>query len=176
MAATALGVRLFIGKPVFFTQSRPGKNNELFELVKFRSMSEERDETGELLSDDLRLKSFGKLLRASSLDELPELINVLKGEMSIVGPRPLLEEYLDLYTPHQKRRQETAPGITGLAQVSGRNALSWEERFDLDVAYVDEMSFLGDLKIIAKTVQTVLSRSGISDGSSATQARFTGSE
>jgi lipopolysaccharide/colanic/teichoic acid biosynthesis glycosyltransferase len=149
------------GLPVLFSQIRPGRGEELFRMYKFRTMTNQRDSAGELLADDIRLTSWGRFLRASSLDELPELWNVLKGDMSIVGPRPLLPEYLDHYTDTQKRRHEVRPGITGLAQVQGRNELSWDEKFGFDVAYVDDLSLVLDIKIIAKTVLSVIKREGI---------------
>ena len=148
----AVLVRVKLGSPVIFKQARPGKDGKIFNLYKFRTMTDERGENGELLPDDVRLTSFGRLLRKTSLDELPEAFNILKGDMSVVGPRPLLVKYLPLYNDHQKRRHEVRPGLSGLAQVNGRNALSWEEKFDLDVEYVDNITFLGDVKIILKTV------------------------
>lgn len=163
------------GLPVLFSQARPGRNERIFRMYKFRTMTNERDKDGHLLSDEVRLTSWGKFLRASSLDELPELWNVLKGDMSLVGPRPLLPEYLANYTPVQKRRHEVRPGITGLAQVEGRNALSWEEKFAFDVAYVDDLSVSLDLKIIVKTVISVLKREGINTVEGAAMPKF-GSE
>ena len=171
---TAVLVRLKLGSPVLFRQERPGKNGEIFKLCKFRSMTDERDETGELLPDEVRLTKFGKLLRATSLDELPELFNILKGEMSLVGPRPLLVKYLPLYNEHQARRHDVTPGLTGYAQVHGRNAISWEEKFDLDVYYVEHISFGLDLKILVQTVAKVFRREGISSESSATMEEFVG--
>ncbi|MDR9770433.1 sugar transferase [Acetomicrobium sp.] len=144
----ALLVRIKLGSPVIFKQQRPGMNEKIFTLYKFRTMTDERDEKGELLPDEMRLTDFGKFLRASSLDELPELFNILKGDMSIVGPRPLLIEYLPLYNAHQRRRHEVRPGLTGWAQVNGRNAISWEEKFNYDVEYADNLSFFLDVKII----------------------------
>lgn len=169
-------VRLKLGSPVFFKQQRPGLNGKIFTMYKFRSMTEERDEAGNLLPDSVRLTRFGKFLRSTSLDELPELINIIKGEMSIVGPRPLLIQYLPLYNDHQRRRHEVMPGLTGLAQVKGRNAISWEEKFDLDVQYVDHVTFLGDLKIILLTIMKVIHRDGISSISSVTMEPFQGSK
>ncbi len=168
------------GNP-FFTQLRPGKidkktgKEKIFKLVKFRTMSNKKDKDGNLLPDDVRLNKYGKILRSTSLDELPEFINILKGDMSIVGPRPLLVKYLPLYNKEQKRRHEVRPGLTGLAQINGRNAISWEERFSFDVAYVDNITFLGDIKIIFGTVAAVFKRSGISSETSATMEEFTGS-
>lgn len=168
-------VRRKLGSPVFFRQTRPGLKGKLFEMVKFRTMTDERGPDGQLLPDKDRLTPFGRWLRASSLDELPELWNVLKGEMSLVGPRPLLVEYLPLYTPEQARRHEVRPGITGWAQVNGRNAISWEEKFKLDVWYVDNQSLWLDLKILWLTIKKVLVRDGISAQGDATMPKFTGS-
>lgn len=168
-------VRIKLGSPVLFTQERPGLNGKVFRLYKFRTMTSQTDEEGNLLPDDQRLTSFGKKLRATSLDELPELINILKGEMSIVGPRPLLVRYLDRYNAHQARRHEVRPGFTGYAQVHGRNAISWEEKFDLDVEYVDHLTFFGDWKIIFQTVGTVLKKDGITSETSQTMEEFMGS-
>ena len=176
MLATAVMVRAKLGSPVLFYQERPGKDEAVFKLYKFRSMTDERDENGELLPDEIRLTAFGKKLRASSLDELPELLNIIKGDMSIVGPRPLLVRYLPRYTEHQARRHEVRPGFTGLAQVHGRNAISWEEKFDWDVRYVDHITFLGDCKIILDTIRTVLTHQGISSATSATMEEFMGSD
>lgn len=169
-------VRRNLGSPVFFTQVRPGMHGKPFKMVKFRSMTSERGPDGELLPDAVRLTPFGRFLRATSLDELPELWNVLKGDMSLVGPRPLLLEYLPLYSPEQARRHEVRPGITGWAQVNGRNALSWEEKFALDVWYVDHRSWGLDIKILWLTVKKVLVREGISAVGEATMGRFTGSK
>lgn len=165
-----------MGRPVLFSQVRPGLNGKPFTMVKFRTMTDARDEHGQSLPDSERLTAFGRFLRASSLDELPELWNVFKGDMSLVGPRPLLMEYLELYSPEQARRHEARPGVTGWAQVNGRNALSWEEKFNLDVWYVDNHSFWLDLKILFMTVFKVLKRSDISQQGEATMSRFTGSE
>ncbi len=170
-----LGAYKMKGNP-FFTQERPGKNEKIFKLVKFRTMTNEKDDAGNLLPDDVRLNRYGKILRSTSLDELPELINILKGDMSIVGPRPLLVRYLPRYNDHQKRRHEVRPGLTGYAQANGRNALSWEEKFDMDVWYVDHISFGTDLKIILDTVRIVLKREGISSESSATMEEFMGQQ
>ena len=173
---TAALVRLKLGSPVLFEQLRPGKNERIFTLYKFRTMSNQRDEKGNLLPDEIRLTRFGKLLRSSSLDELPELINILKGDMSVVGPRPLLVSYLSRYNAHQARRHEVRPGFTGYAQVHGRNAISWEEKFELDVRYVDHITFLGDWKIIFQTVKTVLLKEGISSNGSVTMEEFVGTD
>ena len=176
MLVTALLVGLKLGRPVIFKQERPGLNGKVFTLYKFRTMTDEKDTEGNLLPDDARLTKFGKLLRSTSLDELPELFNILKGDMSVVGPRPLLVRYLPLYNAHQSRRHEVRPGFTGYAQVHGRNAISWEEKFDLDVEYVDHVTFVGDWKIIFQTVRTVLKREGISSESSVTMEEFTGDQ
>ena len=175
LLVVALLVRTKLGSPVLFTQDRPGKDGRIFKLYKFRSMTDERDANGNLLPDEVRLTSFGKKLRATSLDELPELFNILRGDMSVVGPRPLLVRYLDRYNAHQARRHEVRPGFTGLAQVHGRNAITWEEKFDWDVKYVDHVTFLGDWKIIFETVKTVLKREGISGNQSVTMTEFMGS-
>jgi sugar transferase EpsL len=172
----ALAVRIKHGSPLLFEQERPGKGGETFLIYKFRTMNNERDASGQLLPDAKRLTALGKFLRATSLDEFPELINVLKGEMSLVGPRPLLMEYLPLYTPEQARRHEVRPGITGWAQVNGRNAISWEEKFKLDVWYVDNRSFWLDLKILWMTLVKVSRREGISQDGQATMSKFTGSK
>lgn len=169
-------VRLKLGSPVLFTQERPGLNGKIFRLYKFRTMTDRRDKNGELLPDEERLTKFGGRLRSTSLDELPELINILKGDMSVVGPRPLLVQYLSLYNEHQARRHEVRPGFTGYAQVHGRNAISWEDKFDKDVYYVDHVSLLMDWKIIFQTVKTVLKREGINSESSATMEYFTGNK
>ncbi len=174
MGITALLVKIKLGSPVIFKQERPGLNGEIFTLYKFRTMTDEKNEKGELLPDEIRLTKFGRMLRATSLDELPELINMLKGDMSVVGPRPLLVRYLPLYSEQQARRHEVRPGFTGYAQVHGRNAITWEEKFDKDVYYVDHISFLGDWKIIFQTVKTVLKREGISSENSATMEEFIG--
>ena len=172
----ALLVRTKLGSPVFFRQTRPGLHGKPFEMVKFRTMTDARGADGALLPDAVRLTPFGHFLRSSSLDELPELWNVLKGEMSLVGPRPLLMEYLPLYTPQQYRRHEVRPGVTGWAQVNGRNAISWEEKFALDVWYVENQSFWLDVKILFLTVKKVLVKDGISASGEATMTKFTGSK
>lgn len=174
MSITALAVKIKLGSPVIFTQERPGLYGKVFRIKKFRTMTDARDENGELLSDEDRLTSFGKLLRSTSLDELPELWNILKGDMSVVGPRPLLVEYLERYDDRQKHRHDVRPGLTGLAQVSGRNGLDWEKKFEDDVRYVEGVTFLGDMKIILDTVKVVLRREGINSGTSATMEAFTG--
>ncbi len=171
----ALLVRTKLGSPIFFTQIRPGLHGKPFKMVKFRTLTEQKDESGNYLPDADRLTSFGALLRSTSLDELPELWNVLKGDMSLVGPRPLLMEYLPLYTPEQYRRHEVRPGVTGWAQINGRNAIDWDTRFQLDVYYVDHQSFWFDMKIIALTAAKVLKREGIQQEGQATVSKFTGS-
>ena len=170
----AVLVRVKLGSPVLFKQQRPGKNEKIFNMYKFRTMTDERDENGELLPDEVRLTKFGKTLRSTSLDELPELFNIVKGDMSIVGPRPLLVRYLPLYNERQKHRHDVRPGFTGLAQVNGRNSISWEEKFEWDVKYVEHITFWGDVKIIFKTVKTVLTHEGISSASSVTMEPFQG--
>ena len=176
MLITAILVRIKLGSPVIFKQERPGRDGRIFRLYKFRSMTDQRDENGNLLPDEVRLTKFGRLLRSTSLDELPELVNILKGDMAVVGPRPLLVRYLPLYNNHQARRHEVRPGFTGYAQVHGRNAISWEEKFDLDVYYVDHITFLSDWKIIFQTVKTVLKREGISSQTAATMEEFIGTK
>ena len=158
---TAIFVRIKLGSPVLFKQDRPGRNGKVFQLMKFRSMTNARDENGRLLPDSVRLTTFGRKLRSTSLDELPELINIIKGDMSIVGPRPLLVRYLDYYNEYENRRHRVRPGLTGLAQIRGRNQASWEKRFSSDVEYTENVSFINDLKIIFKTVEKVLKREGI---------------
>ena len=174
LGVTAVLVRTKLGSPVIFKQERPGKDGKIFTLRKFRTMTDARDKDGELLPDEVRLTKFGKLLRSTSLDELPELLNIVKGDMAIVGPRPLLVQYLPLYNEHQARRHEVRPGFTGYAQVHGRNSITWEDKFDKDVYYVDHMSFPMDVKIIFQTVRTVLKRDGISSETSATMEAFKG--
>lgn len=175
MAGVAVAIRLDMGSPVLFRQERPGERGEPFVLLKFRTMSDARDDEGNLLPDDQRLTKVGALVRRLSLDELPQLLSVLKGEMSLVGPRPLLMEYLERYTPEQARRHTVKPGITGWAQVNGRNALSWDEKFALDVYYVDHQSLLLDLKILAKTLTKVFVQEGISAAGHVTMPVFMGS-
>lgn len=170
----ALLVNIKIGRPVLFKQKRPGLNEKIFTLYKFRSMTNDRDSKGNLLAEEQRLTNFGKKLRASSLDELPELLNIIKGDMSIVGPRPLLVEYLPLYNAEQKRRHAVRPGLTGHAQVNGRNEISWEKKFKLDVDYVDQIHFLGDVKIILKTIRKVFQQAGINADSETSMESFTG--
>lgn len=178
IGVTAILVRIKLGSPVIFCQLRPGKNEKIFKMYKFRSMTDERDENGNLLPDSERLTKFGKALRKTSLDELPELFNILKGDMSIVGPRPLLVEYLSRYNEIQKRRHEVRPGLSGLAQVNGRNAISWEEKFALDVEYIDNgITFINDTKIILQTLKVaVLMHVGISGKDQATVTKFAGTQ
>jgi lipopolysaccharide/colanic/teichoic acid biosynthesis glycosyltransferase len=171
---TALLVRALLGGPVFFKQARPGHDSRVFNMMKFRSMTNETDENGQLLADEVRLTSFGRFLRRSSLDELPGLFNVLRGDMSLVGPRPLLVEYLPLYNAQQMRRHEVRPGITGWAQVNGRNNLCWEDKFKLDVWYVDNRSLLLDIKILFLTVVKVLQRADVEQVGHVTMQKFTG--
>ncbi|UTY39962.1 sugar transferase [Allocoprobacillus halotolerans] len=170
----AILVRTKLGSPVIFCQERPGKDEKIFKMYKFRSMTSETDEEGNLLPDEIRLTSFGKKLRSTSLDELPELFNILKGDMSIVGPRPLLVEYLPLYNDFQKHRHDVRPGLTGWAQVNGRNTISWEDKFKLDVEYTQKYSFLLDIKIIFMTVLSVVKKEGISSDTSVTMEEFKG--
>lgn len=172
----AVLVRIKLGSPVIFKQQRPGLNGEIFNMYKFRTMTDERDENGELLPDEERLKEFGKKLRSTSLDELPELWNIVRGDMSLIGPRPLLVKYLPRYNAHQARRHEVRPGVTGYAQVNGRNSITWEKKFDLDVEYVDNLTFWRDVQIILKTLKTVLMREGISSDSNVTMEEFAGSK
>lgn len=172
----AVLVRVKLGSPVLFTQDRPGRDGKIFKLYKFRSMTNARDANGILLPDEQRLPTFGKKLRSTSLDELPELINMVKGDMAVVGPRPLLIDYLPRYNAHQARRHEVRSGFTGLAQVHGRNAISWEEKFEWDVKYVDHITFKGDVKIIIETVKTVFKHEGISGDNSVTMTDFMGSK
>ena len=172
----AILVRTKLGSPIIFTQERPGKDEKIFKMYKFRSMTDERDENGNRLPDEIRLTKFGKALRSTSLDELPELFNILKGDMSIVGPRPLLVKYLPLYNEHQRHRHDVRPGFTGWAQCNGRNAISWEEKFDLDVYYVKHLSFFFFVKIIFKTIKTVFYKEGISSETSVTMEEFRGNQ
>lgn len=167
-------VRRKLGKPALFMQQRPGKDEKIFKLYKFRSMTDERDEEGNLLPDEMRLTSFGKKLRSTSLDELPELFNILKGDMSVIGPRPLLIKYLPLYNETQKHRHDVRPGLTGLAQINGRNAITWEKKFEYDVEYVNNLSFVLDVKVFFSTIHAVFKREGISSESDATMEAFTG--
>ncbi len=170
----AVLVRKKLGKPVIFAQERPGLNEKIFKLYKFRTMTDERDENGELLPDEVRLTTFGKFLRSTSLDELPELFNILKGDMSVIGPRPLLVKYLPLYNDFQKHRHDVSPGLSGLAQINGRNAITWEKKFEYDVEYTKNITFLGDWKIILLTLKKAFFREGINSDNSATMPEFTG--
>ena len=172
----AVLVRILLGKPILFQQQRPGKDGKIFALYKFRTMTEAKDTQGNLLSDEKRLTRFGRFLRSSSLDELPEILMILRGDMSLIGPRPLLVKYLPLYNAHQRRRHEVKPGLTGYAQVNGRNSVSWEEKFDMDVWYVDHVSLSLDLKILYLTVIKVLKRDGISAEGMATMSEFEGTK
>lgn len=172
MAAIAAAVRIKLGSPVIFSQERPGRDGRVFKLFKFRTMTDERDEDGELLPDEERLTPFGKTLRSTSLDELPELVNIVRGDMAVVGPRPLLVRYLPWYTDEQRKRHDVRPGLTGLAQVRGRNAVDWDERLAMDVDYAEGVTFLGDLGIVVDTVRVVLRREGISSETSATMESF----
>jgi len=176
MLIIAILVRVNLGSPVIFKQRRPGLNEKIFTMYKFRTMTDERDENGDLLPNQLRLTKFGKILRSTSLDELPELFNVIKGDMALIGPRPLLIEYLPLYNDHQRRRHSVRPGLTGLAQVMGRNAISWEEKFDYDVYYVDNVCFSLDFKIFLRTILIVLGRRGVNASETVTMERFQGSD
>ena len=169
-------VKTKLGSPLLFKQERPGLNGTIFKMYKFRTMTDEKNENGELLPDSVRLTKFGKFLRSTSLDELPGLFNIFKGDMSIIGPRPLLVQYLPLYNEHQKRRHEVRPGLSGLAQVNGRNAISWEEKFNYDVEYVDNVSFTTDWKIILLTIKKVFIREGINSETAATMEYFEGSK
>lgn len=169
-------VRIKLGKPAIFKQKRPGENEKIFILYKFRTMTDKKDENGNLLPDAERITKFGKFLRSTSLDELPELINIIKGDMAIVGPRPLLVEYLELYDEEQKHRHDVRPGLTGLAQISGRNAITWEEKFKKDIEYINKITFIGDLKIVLKTVEKVFKKEGISQANNATMEKFKGNK
>jgi lipopolysaccharide/colanic/teichoic acid biosynthesis glycosyltransferase len=174
LLVVAVLVKVKLGSPVLFKQKRPGRNEKIFTMYKFRTMTDERNDNGELLPNHIRLTKFGRMLRATSLDELPELFNILRGDMSIVGPRPLLIEYLPLYSEKQKSRHSVKPGLTGLAQVNGRNAISWEEKFDYDIEYVEGISFLLDIKLIALTVLKVFKRDGVNSSSTVTMEKFRG--
>lgn len=176
MGVTAILVKKKLGSPVLFKQKRPGKNEKVFTMYKFRTMTDERDENGELLPDSVRLTKFGKMLRSTSLDELPELFNIFKGDMSVVGPRPLLTQYLSLYNEKQKRRHEVRPGLSGLAQINGRNAITWEQKFDYDVAYVEKVSFALDINIVLKTIIKAFKQENINAGSEVTMEVFKGSK
>lgn len=176
MLLLAALVRVKLGSPVLFRQERPGKDEKIFRLYKFRTMTDEKDADGNLLPDEARLTKFGKMLRSTSLDELPELWNIVKGDMSIVGPRPLLVRYLPLYNKRQRHRHDVRPGFTGLAQTHGRNSISWKEKFEWDVRYVEHITFLGDVRILLDTVGVVLRRDGISSETSATMEEFRGEE
>ncbi len=176
LLVVAVLVRVKLGTPIIFKQERPGRNEKIFRMYKFRTMTDQKDSEGRLLPDEIRLTPFGKKLRSTSLDELPELFNILKGDMSIVGPRPLLVRYLPLYNERQRHRHDVRPGFTGLAQVNGRNSISWEEKFEWDVKYVERLSFGLDVKIVLQTVKTVLKREGISSGTSVTMEEFKGSK
>lgn len=172
--AVALLVRWKLGGPVLFCQMRPGKDGRLFRLYKFRTMTDERGQDGTLLPDAQRLTPFGRVLRRTSLDELPQFLNILRGEMSLIGPRPLLPEYLPLYSERQQKRHEVRPGLSGLAQVCGRNALNWDERLELDACYAENITFMGDMKLILRTLGVVLRREGVSAAGSVTMPRFAG--
>jgi undecaprenyl phosphate N,N'-diacetylbacillosamine 1-phosphate transferase len=176
MLITAILVRIKLGSPIIFKQERPGLDGKVFKLYKFRTMTDQKDENGNLLPDEVRLTKFGKMLRSTSLDELPELINIIKGDMAVVGPRPLLVSYLPLYNEHQARRHEVRPGFTGYAQVHGRNSITWEDKFDKDVYYVDRISFFMDWSIIFQTIKTVVKKEGITSNSSVTMEAFTGTK
>lgn len=172
----AVLVRTKLGSPILFKQQRPGLNEKVFNMYKFRSMTDEKDVDGNLLPDEIRLTKFGQLLRSTSLDELPGLLNILKGNMSVIGPRPLLVQYLPLYNEHQRRRHEVRPGLSGLAQANGRNAISWEDKFNLDIKYVEHVSFIGDWKIIFLTLKKVFVREGVSSDTAVTMEAFKGTE
>lgn len=176
LISTAILVRFKLGSPIFFRQARPGKHEKIFHILKFRTMTDEKDKDGNLLPDEIRLTKFGQFLRSTSIDELPELLNILKGDMAVVGPRPLLVQYLDRYNDEQRHRHDVKPGLTGLAQVNGRNGITWEEKFNYDLQYVKNVTFLGDCKIILQTVQKVFQRQGISSATSVTMEEFKGSK
>lgn len=173
----AILVRIKLGSPILFTQDRPGKDEKIFKLYKFRTMTDQKDENGNLLPDDIRLTKFGKLLRSTSLDELPEAFNILKGDMSVIGPRPLLTQYLERYNQEQRQRHQVRPGLSGYAQVNGRNAITWEQKFKYDVDYVKHITFLGDVKIVLQTIGKVfIKQEGISSSTSETMEEFMGSK
>ena len=176
LLVAAILVRVKLGSPVLFKQERPGLNEKIFMMYKFRTMTDQRDKNGELLPNEMRHTKFGKFLRSTSLDELPGLFSIIRGDMSIIGPRPLLVEYLPLYNTHQKRRHEVKPGLSGLAQAKGRNSLSWEDKFDLDVEYVENVSFTNDIKIIWLTIKKVFVREGINFNSDIKDTKFKGSQ
>lgn len=176
LISTAILVRFKLGSPILFRQARPGKNEKIFHILKFRTMTDEKDKDGNLLPDEIRLTKFGQFLRSTSIDELPELLNILKGDMAVVGPRPLLVQYLDRYDDEQRHRHDVKPGLTGLAQVNGRNGITWEEKFNYDLQYVKNVTFLGDCKIILQTVQKVFQRQGISSATSVTMEEFKGNK
>lgn len=173
---TAILVRFKLGSPILFRQARPGKNEKIFYILKFRTMTDEKDKNGNLLPDEIRLTKFGQFLRSTSIDELPELLNILKGDMSVVGPRPLLVQYLGRYNDEQRHRHDVKPGLTGLAQVNGRNGITWEQKFNYDLQYVKNITFLGDCKIILQTVKKVFQRQGISSATSVTMEEFKGNK
>ncbi len=176
LISTAILVRFKLGSPILFRQARPGKHEKIFHILKFRTMTDEKDKDGNLLPDEIRLTKFGQFLRSTSIDELPELLNILKGDMSVVGPRPLLVQYLSRYNDEQRHRHDVKPGLTGLAQVNGRNGITWEQKFSYDLQYVKNVTFLGDCKIILQTVQKVFQRQGISSATSVTMEEFKGSK
>lgn len=176
LISTAILVRFKLGSPILFRQARPGKNEKIFHILKFRTMTDEKDKDGNLMPDEIRLTKFGQFLRSTSIDELPELLNILKGDMAVVGPRPLLVQYLDRYNDEQRHRHDVKPGLTGLAQVNGRNGITWEEKFNYDLQYVKNVTFLGDCKIILQTVQKVFQRQGISSATSVTMEEFKGNK
>ena len=176
LISTAILVRFKLGSPIFFRQARPGKHEKIFHILKFRTMTDEKDKDGNLLPDEIRLTKFGQFLRSTSIDELPELLNILKGDMSVVGPRPLLVQYLSRYNDEQRHRHDVKPGLTGLAQVNGRNGITWEQKFSYDLQYVKNVTFLGDSKIILQTVQKVFQRQGISSATSVTMEEFKGNK
>ena len=176
LISTAILVRFKLGSPILFRQARPGKHEKIFHILKFRTMTDEKDKDGNLLPDEIRLTKFGQFLRSTSIDELPELLNILKGDMAVVGPRPLLVQYLSRYNDEQRHRHDVKPGLTGLAQVNGRNGITWEQKFSYDLQYVKNVTFLDDCKIILQTVQKVFQRQGISSATSVTMEEFKGSK